>query len=153
MASEGRAAIEAAIPHRPPFLFVDRILARDARSIVTEWDVRADLDCFRGHYPGDPILPGVLVCEFAFQSAAILLSGAGSPSPEGAVPVVTRIEDARFKRPVRPGDVLRAELAVEESLANARWLSAKLSAGGSQVARLRFAVALAVPARGGAEGA
>jgi len=153
VACDGRAAVEAAIPHRPPFLFVDRILARDGSSIVTEWDVRPELDCFRGHYPGDPILPGVLVCEFAFQSAAILLSGGGAPAPEGAVPVVTRIEDARFRRAVRPGDVLRAELAVEESLANARWLSAKVTSGGGAVARLRFAVALAVPARGGAEGA
>ena len=66
-------SVEAAIPHRAPFLFVDRVARIDDDSIVTEWDVNADLPAFRGHYPGNPVLPGVLISEFTFQSAAILL--------------------------------------------------------------------------------
>ena len=160
MASDPRAAVEAAIPHRDPFLFVDRVVERGERSIVTEWYVPRDLACFAGHFPADPVLPGVLVCEFAFQSAAILFSpapGARSGDAEpGALPLLTRIEDARFKRVVRPGETLRAELALDESLGPARFVSAhvrrvetdaagELSPAGSTVLRVRFAVALVAP--------
>jgi 3-hydroxyacyl-[acyl-carrier-protein] dehydratase len=143
-----RAEIEAAIPHRAPFLFVDRILAREAQRIVTEWDVRADLPAFAGHYPGFPVLPGVLISEFVFQSAAILLSGESPGTVDGSssgagVPVLTRIEDARFRRMVRPGETLRAEVAITDSVANARFARASVTSGGKKVLQARFAVALA----------
>ena len=68
-----RAEIEARIPHRDPFLLVDRILERDERAIRTEWTVPPDADFFRGHYPGEPLLPGVLATEFVVQSGALLV--------------------------------------------------------------------------------
>lgn len=146
MASEtvvmDRAAIMAAIPHRDPFLHVTRVLRREADAIVSEWDVPADLPAFQGHYPGHPVLPGVLVCEFSFQSAAILFSEPGSQAvTDAAVPVLTKIEDARFKSIVRPGETLRAEVVVEERLANARYCKASITSGGRTVCRLRFVVA------------
>lgn len=146
MASEAivmdRAAIMAAIPHRDPFLHVTRVLAREADSIVSEWDVARELPAFQGHYPGHPVLPGVLVCEFTFQTAAILLSEPGSSAVTGAaVPVLTKIEDARFKSIVKPGETLRAEVVVEQRLANARYCKASVTSGGRLVARLRFVVA------------
>jgi 3-hydroxyacyl-[acyl-carrier-protein] dehydratase len=152
--SDGRAAIEAAIPHRDPFLFVDRVLAREADRIVTEWDVTADLFALRGHYPGQPIVPGVLVCEFVFQSAAILLSMSSasrttSMEPD-AVPVLTRIEDARFKKFVKPGETLRAQVDVVERLGSASWMKAVVSSSGARVLQIRFTVALVdEPARRG----
>jgi enoyl-[acyl-carrier protein] reductase I len=137
VASDARAAIEAAIPHRAPFLFVDRVIERSADRIVTEWDVRADLPAFAGHYPDFALLPGVLSAEFAFQSAAILLSPAArDPLSENRVPVLTKIEDARFKHLVRPGETLRAELDDVEVLANARLSRARtVSAGTERAAR------------------
>lgn len=136
-----RAEILARIPHRPPFLFVDRIVERAAGRIVTEWHVPADLPAFAGHYPGRPVLPGVLASEFCFQSAALLFAGEGEHAPAG-VPVLTRIEDARFKKLVSPGETLRAELETRETLANVRWLTAHVTSAGATVLRIRFAVAL-----------
>jgi len=137
-----RAAIMAAIPHRDPFLHVTRVLARGADSIVSEWEVPRELPAFQGHYPGHPVLPGVLVCEFAFQSAAILFSEPGSAVvTDASVPVLTKIEDARFKSIVRPGETLRAEVVVEERLSNARYCKASITSGGRLVLRLRFVVA------------
>ena len=52
-----RVGIEALLPHRPPFLFVDRVLSRDGDTLVAEWDVPRDLPAFTGHFPGEPVLP------------------------------------------------------------------------------------------------
>ena len=149
-----RERVESLLPHRQPFLFVDRILEEGPDRVTTEWHVAPELDCFRGHYPGQPVLPGVLMTEFALQSGAILVY-LSSPEDRGGpgLPVMTRIEDARFRRIVLPGDTLRAEVRLEERLANARYLSAKLSCGGQAVARLRFVLALAPPESAAKEGA
>lgn len=140
--TSSRAEIEGLIPHRDPFLFVDRIVERAADRIVTEWDVPVDLAAFRGHYPGHPVLPGVLISEFAFQSAACLLaSGADPRVTPAAVPVLTRIEDARFRRIVRPGESLRAHVEVVERVGPARFCKATVTCGAETVLRVRFTVA------------
>lgn len=145
MASDPRAEIMAAIPHRAPFLFVDRIVERKGPfrsplALVTEWRVPADGDWFRGHYPGQPILPGVLVSEFAFQSAAVLLS-LRSAAKEGDVPVLIGIEKARFKSTVEPGERLEAEVELLEELSGKHYMRGVVTSDGRTVLRLRFAVA------------
>ena len=62
------------IPHRPPFLFVDRIVSQSADGLVAARTWRAEEDFYQGHYPGAPITPGVLLCEAVFQSAACYLA-------------------------------------------------------------------------------
>lgn len=131
----------AALPHRAPFLFVDRIVEHSPARIVTEWDVQADLPAFAGHFPGDPVLPGVLMAEFCFQSAALLFSGA----PGGGRPVLTRIEDARYRKVVRPGETLRAEVDLVERLSNARWCKAHVTSASASVLRIAFVVAEVQP--------
>ena len=66
--------ITSLIPHRPPFLWVDKIVSLTADAIETEKTIDEDLDVFAGHYPDNPILPGVLLCEAIFQSGALLLA-------------------------------------------------------------------------------
>ena len=144
MASD-RAELETLLPHRDPFLLVDRIVERGESSLATEWHVREDLDVFRGHYPGNPLLPGVLIAEHVFQSGALLIYTGADSKDDAGTPVLTRIEDARYKRVVRPGDTLSTSVTLEDALANARFCSAVVRCEGAVVARLKFTLALAPP--------
>lgn len=74
--------IKKLIPHRPPFLWVDRILSSNETTIETEKDIPKDHEVFQGHYPGNPITPGVLLCEAIFQSGALLMAQNGENSPQ-----------------------------------------------------------------------
>jgi len=97
-----------AIPHRPPFLFVDEIIEIDQDRILARRTIRADEPYFKGHYPGNPLMPGVLLCESVIQAGAIMLSRR-IEGGAGKVPILTRIQNAKFKRQVRPGDVVDLE--------------------------------------------
>ena len=66
--------ITALIPHRPPFLWIDRIISYEEGTMVTEKTIPEDLDIFKGHYPEHPILPGVILCEALFQTGALLIA-------------------------------------------------------------------------------
>lgn len=138
-------AVLAAIPHREPFLWVDAIVAQSETSITTTKAIPADLDVFRGHYPGQPILPGVLICEAIFQTGAILLSAKARESggAEGLVPVMTRIKETRFKQMVRPGDTLEIEVEIEDSLPKLFHLKGKAKVNGKLAVSTSFACALA----------
>lgn len=143
-----RETIEARLPHRAPFLFVDRILEEGPGWIRTEWDVPADLFAFAGHFPLDPVLPGVLIAEHVFQSAALAVLAGEPAATTGGTPVLARIEEARFRRIVRPGETLATHAEVLERLANARYCRASVTCAGENVARLRCTLALAVSGDG-----
>ena len=117
------------IPHRPPFLWVDRITASSQDTIVTEKLIPVDLDICTGHYPGHPILPGVLLCEAVFQTGALLMAkmkDSGSLPVDNTLPVLARITNARFKRPVFPGDLITMEVRLTEILSSVCFFSGKL---------------------------
>ncbi len=95
------------IPHRPPFLFVDKIIEIREDGADASLTIRPDFSFFEGHYPGNPIMPGVLLCEAVFQTGAIFLADhlkTESLTDDSVTPVLSRIRDARFKRMVKPGD-------------------------------------------------
>jgi 3-hydroxyacyl-[acyl-carrier-protein] dehydratase len=134
----------AAIPHRAPFLFVDEITEVDERRILTRKFVDPESDFFRGHYPGKPVMPGVLICESCFQSGALLIARKiGSYDASQGVPVLTRIRDARFKRIVRPGQTLHIEVTLDEELDGAYFMTGRVTVEGQTVLRVTFACMLA----------
>ena len=135
------AEIHAAIPHRAPFLFIDEIVSRDDRRIVCRKTFRGDEFFYQGHYPQSPVTPGVLLCEAAMQAGALLL--AGRFGEKSGVPVATRMNDVRFKRPVRPGETIEIEVELIERLADAFFLKAKVTCGQRVAVRLEFACTLA----------
>ncbi|KPK00170.1 MAG: hydroxymyristoyl-ACP dehydratase [Desulfobacterales bacterium SG8_35] len=123
--------IYQAIPHRPPFLWVDSIISFDAKTIVTEKFIAPDLDIFSGHYPGYPIMPGVLLCEAVFQTGALfmarMLEESGQVKKKGGkAPVLTRIKGAKFKRIVNPGDTIRMHVSLDENIGNAWFFKGKV---------------------------
>jgi len=138
--------IYQAIPHRPPFLFIDEIVEVSAEHAVTRREIRADEPQFAGHYPGNPIMPGVLLCEAVFQTAAIYLankSGSNNMNSAGLTPVLARIEQAKFKKMVKPGDVITMEVRFRETVSKFHFLRGKARNQDNQlVLSLSFALAL-----------
>ncbi len=127
-----------AIPHRDPFLFVDAIEHWDESTIICTKTFSGTEAFFGGHYPGFPLVPGVVLCEAAMQAGAILLSKYLKDA-EGKVPVATRMNDVRFKRMVHPGETLRMEVQLVEKVASAFFLGAKVSVDGKVAVRFEFA--------------
>lgn len=100
------------IPHRPPFLLVDRILEIDDQHAVGVKQVTINEPFFAGHFPGNPIMPGVLQVEALAQVGAVAVLR--QPAYQGKVALFARIENVRFRRPVVPGDTLRLEVQLTQ---------------------------------------
>ncbi len=138
-----REFITARIPHRPPFLWLDRVLELTDSAIKAETTVSVELDIFKGHYPEYPIMPGVLLCEAVFQAGALLIAESlrGKQELKG-VPVLTRILGAKFKREVRPGDVIEIAASLKEQVGPAWFLKGSVHVGGKTAVQVEFACAL-----------
>jgi 3-hydroxymyristoyl/3-hydroxydecanoyl-(acyl carrier protein) dehydratase len=114
----GYGALPALIPERPPLLMVDRLeIADDGASAVAIKAVSMDEDFFHGHFPGNPIMPGVLQVAAMCQSSEALLRARGGTV---GVPFLSSLKRVKFRRPVLPGDVLRVE-SVLTAVADGVW--------------------------------
>jgi beta-hydroxyacyl-ACP dehydratase FabZ len=98
------------LPHRYPFLLVDRILEIQPEKIVGIKNVTINENFFQGHFPNKPVMPGVLICEAMAQVGAIFAHNAQGGIDDNKVFVLTGLDKVKFKRPVEPGDQLRIEL-------------------------------------------
>lgn len=136
--------IKEYIPHREPFLFVDSIISLSINKIETSFTVTDKADFFKGHYPSNPLTPGVIICESVFQSAAILISSliTSPDNPLRGTPVLTRITSAKFKGMVKPNETLTIQAEIIERLQNTWFLKGKVLNNDKIVLVIEFAVNL-----------
>jgi len=100
------------LPHRYPFLLVDRILEIDSEKVIGLKNVTINEPFFQGHFPSEPVMPGVLILEAMGQVAGMLITQ--RPDMEGVTIYLTSVEKARLRRPVVPGDQLITEARIEK---------------------------------------
>ncbi len=134
------AEILRRIPHRFPFLLVDR--AEDYRandSIVGIKCVTANEPFFQGHFPENPVMPGVLIVEAIAQSGALLMSKTLNADVTGRTILFISVDNARFRVPVRPGDVLRMPVQVIKHRGDLFKFSGKALVGDKLAAQCEFA--------------
>lgn len=122
-------------------LLVDEIVAQEDSTIVCRKTFSPDEFFFQGHYPDQPIAPGVILCECAVQSGAILLARQMAEST--GVPVLTRMSDVKFKHIVRPGDTIEMHVTLDDQVSKAFYLTGQVKCNGKTAARLSFVCTMA----------
>ena len=128
------------IPHRPPFLFVDKVIEEVDDTIKAEKFIDPDEPFFQGHYPDRPIMPGVLIFESIFQTGAIMMGK--RISNEGKIPVLTRVNNIKLKHAVNPGDTLQIEVKLKDLVSPAAYMTGKASVNGKTAVTLEFTAML-----------
>lgn len=132
--------IMAMIPHRYPMLLIDRVVDVIAdRSAVGIKNVTLNEPHFLGHFPGHPVMPGVMIVEAMAQTAAVLVVHSLGPSAEGKLVYFMSIDGARFRRPVVPGNVLHIHVLKERSRGNVWRFNAEAKVDGQVAAEATYA--------------
>jgi len=136
------AALVALLPHRPPFLFVDAVDGCEPGvSVRARYHVTGAEPFLAGHFPGNPIFPGVLQLEALAQAGAVAVLADARFA--GKLPLFGGVEDVRFRRLVKPGDVLDLTVDIERLSARGGWGRGVASVEGAECCRARLLFALA----------
>lgn len=129
------ARIMQAIPHRYPFLLVDRVIeVRANHSCIGIKNVSINENFFQGHFPTHPVFPGVLIIEAMAQTAAVLVVETLGPSAQGKLVYFMTVENAKFRKPVVPGDQMRIHVLKEKQRGPIWKFSAEAMVDGKVVA-------------------
>jgi beta-hydroxyacyl-ACP dehydratase FabZ len=134
-------AIRDILPHRYPFLLVDRIVELDGDRIVGLKNVSANEPYFQGHFPEKPVMPGVLIIESMAQVAGVLIGKRVEDSYKKLM-LLASIENAKFRRPVEPGDQLRIEAEITNMRRSAAKVTGKAFVDGKLVAEAELMCAV-----------
>lgn len=130
-------AIQKCIPHRYPFLLVDRVTSLvPGDKIVAYRNISISESALQGHFPGDPVLPGVFIIEGLAQTAAVYGHLASGGTATGCL--LSDVSEARFRKPVRPGDRLVYEVKIVRQRAHFLWFDATALVDGEAVATAKF---------------
>ena len=134
-------ALVALLPHRPPFRFVDSVDVYEAgRHVRARYRVTGDEPFLAGHFPGNPVFPGVLQLEALAQTGAIAVLGDARYA--GKLPLFGGVEEVRFRKMVRPGDELVLDVEMERLSARGGWGRGVASVDGSDCCRARLLFAI-----------
>jgi len=135
-------AIREILPHRYPFLLVDRIEELETERVVGIKNVTVNEPFFAGHFPDYPVMPGVLIIEAMAQVAGVLVLS-GIPDRKNKLVLLAGVDGAKFRKPVRPGDQLRMEMKVLRSRATMAKVSGIATVDGAVVAEAEILCVLA----------
>lgn len=134
--------IRTILPHRYPFLLVDRIVELEPERIVGIKNVTLNEPFFMGHFPNFPVMPGVLIIEAMAQTAGVLVLKS-IPDRENKLVLLVAVENARFRRPVVPGDSLRMEMKITKRKASVAKMAGVATVDGLVVAEAEVMCKLA----------
>ena len=134
--------IRGILPHRYPFLLVDRIVEMDEQHVVGIKNVTANEPFFQGHFPDFPVMPGVLLVEAMAQAAGVLVLKS-IPDRDKKLVLLVAIENAKFRRPVVPGDQVRLEMSVIKRKASVAKMAGRATVDGVVVAEAEVMCKLA----------
>ncbi len=136
-----RQEIEEILPHRPPMLLVDEVNANDDGTVTGKYTVRGDEFFLQGHFPGNPIVPGVMLCEMASQSSCLLLAD----GVKGKTTLYAGMDKVKFKNPVRVGDTVEFTCAPVKIFGVFHFVKAEGRVGDKIVLKGEFSFALIDP--------
>ena len=134
--------IHRLLPHRYPMLLVDRIVEMGPERVVGIKNVTANEPFFNGHFPDFPVMPGVLIVEALAQTAGVMVLSQ-IPDREHKIVLLVSIDNARFRKPVVPGDTLRLEMSVVRRKASVAKLAGRATVDGAVVAEAEVMCKLA----------
>ncbi|MBE5999158.1 MAG: 3-hydroxyacyl-ACP dehydratase FabZ [Eubacteriales bacterium] len=134
-----REQIRQLLPHREPMLLLDE-LELHGGAAVGRYQVRGDEFFLQGHFPGNPIVPGVILCEMLAQTACVLVD---QEEAKGRVPVYTGIDQVRFRAPVRPGDRIETSCRIVREKRPFYFINGSVYVGGKACVTASFSFALA----------
>jgi 3-hydroxyacyl-[acyl-carrier-protein] dehydratase len=133
------ARIMQMIPHRYPFLMIERVIdVVPSESATGIKNVSINEPYFQGHFPQRPVMPGVLIIEAMAQTAAVLVVHSLGPNAEGKLVYFMTVDSARFRRPVGPGDQLHIHVVKERSRGNVWKFTAEAKVAGTLVAEATY---------------
>lgn len=133
-----REAIKNILPHREPMLLLDDAAELDGEA-VAHYKVRGNEFFLQGHFPEDPVVPGVILCEILAQSACVLMKDA---MKENCLPVYTGMDKVRFRSSVRPGDVIESRCRIKRAKHPFYFAEGKITVDGKLCMSAEFSFAV-----------